>query len=115
MWVTYKKPVVSPERHARAALKNATHLALRKPVTTSFPNGITHGKPALLTDGNLRDHLGHGTPGRAWAQAARFATVGLALKTYWYRLKAFFRGERPGQKDPEQGEPPADGDPSPER
>ena len=42
------------------------------------------------------------------------ATVALALKTYWYRLKAFFRGDRREPKDPEQTEP-ASGDPSPER
>ena len=26
-----------------------------------------------------------------------FATLGLALKTYWYKLKAFFRGDKPAQ------------------
>jgi len=24
-----------------------------------------------------------------------FATIGLALKTYWYKLKGFFRGSKP--------------------
>ena len=27
-----------------------------------------------------------------------FATVGLALKTYWYKLKSFFRGDSPPAK-----------------
>lgn len=29
-----------------------------------------------------------------------FATVGLAVKTYWYRLKAWFRGPAPGPDAP---------------
>ncbi|MDJ0926986.1 MAG: hypothetical protein QNJ73_04970 [Gammaproteobacteria bacterium] len=44
-----------------------------------------------------------------------FATVALALKTYWYRLKAFFRGDRRQQKSPDEQTEPASGDPSPER
>ena len=44
-----------------------------------------------------------------------FATVALALKTYWYRLKAFFRGDRRKQQDPAEQTEPASGDPSPER
>ena len=29
-----------------------------------------------------------------------FATVGLALKTYWYKVKAFFRGDKTIPEDP---------------
>ncbi len=43
-----------------------------------------------------------------------FATIGLAVKTYWYRLKAFIRGQRRGQQSPPPAEP-VDGDTSPER
>jgi len=44
-----------------------------------------------------------------------FATIGLALKTYWYRLKALVRGQRREARPatPEAG--PSDGDATPER
>ena len=90
VWVTYDKPVIAPERHARAALKDAANLALRKPVTVSFPNGITHGKPALLTDGTLRDHLGHGTAGRVWVQV----DLGEVREIGAIRLWNYFRDGR---------------------
>lgn len=41
-----------------------------------------------------------------------FATVGLALKTYWYKIKAFFRKDSPelpaGEDAPAEAENPAD-------
>lgn len=36
-----------------------------------------------------------------------FATMALAIKTYWYRLKAFFRGDRRSSETPEKADPPA--------
>ncbi len=41
-----------------------------------------------------------------------FATVALAVKTYWYRLKAFFRGERSDRKSPDKQEPASGGQPT---
>ncbi len=41
-----------------------------------------------------------------------FATMALAIKTYWYRLKAFFRGERSDRKSPDKQEPAGDGQPT---
>ncbi len=42
-----------------------------------------------------------------------FATMALAVKTYWYRLKAFFRGDRrqespTGKQEPSEGETSTD-------
>lgn len=39
-----------------------------------------------------------------------FATLGLAVKTYWYKLKAFFRRDKQeeDQASPDGGEPTTD-------
>ena len=37
-----------------------------------------------------------------------FATVGLALKTYWYRLKSFFKGNKDPQPEAQAAETAAD-------
>ena len=37
-----------------------------------------------------------------------FATVGLALKTYWYKLKSFFKGNKTSQPEPQAAEAAAE-------
>ena len=87
IWVTYANPVKDPNprpkpkpgpkpgpRLAPQAVKapgklgTLANYAGGKSVTTSFPGGITAGRPAMVTDGRLDRHLGHGTAGAAWAQ-----------------------------------------------
>ena len=41
-----------------------------------------------------------------------FATMALAIKTYWYKLKAFFRRDRPDQPDDKQDATPAGSEPT---
>jgi hypothetical protein len=96
VWVTFDKPVESPGRAFRAALKSQKNLALRKPVTVSFPDGITAGKPEMLTDGKLDRHLGHGTEGRVWVQVDLGAVHELAFIRQWgyFRDRRTFHGSR---------------------
>jgi len=87
IWVTYANPVKDPnpkpkprpkpKRGSRPApqvikapgkLGTLANYARGRSVTTSFPNEITAGRPAMVTDGRLDRHLGHGTKGMAWAQ-----------------------------------------------
>ncbi len=90
VWVTFERPVASPERRLQAAVGKLKNLARGKPVTTSFPKGITHGKPEKLTDGKFDDWLGHGTEGEAWVQV----DLGDARKVAFVRLFNFFRDGR---------------------
>lgn len=41
-----------------------------------------------------------------------FATMALAVKTYWYKLKAFFRRDRTEQPAEEQDAAPTGGEPT---
>jgi hypothetical protein len=96
VWVTFESPIESPVRRQRAALAKARNVALRKPVTVSFPDGITHGRPELLTDGKLDDHLGHGVAGRVWAQVDLGSMQEIAFIRLWnyFRDGRTYRGNR---------------------
>ena len=89
VWVRYERPVESPESRVLRALATAEDLARGKPVATSFAKP-THGRPALLTDGKLNDHLGHGRPGRAWAQVDLGQVHEIAVIRLWH----YYRGGR---------------------
>ncbi|MFW6163110.1 MAG: hypothetical protein ACODAJ_10100 [Planctomycetota bacterium] len=96
VWVTYDEPVESPEQRFLDALEQRPNLARGKPVTVSFPGQITAGKPALVTDGKLDKHLGHGVPGRCWAQVDLGAVREIAFIRLWhyYRDGRAYHGNR---------------------
>jgi len=90
VWVTYEKPVPSPERLLRQQLAKMTNVALRKPVSTNSTETITYGKPDSLTDGKLDNHFGHGTAGHAWVQI----DLGTVQPIAAIRLWNYFRDGR---------------------
>ncbi len=90
IWVTYEKPIVSPERRIRQQLDKMTNLARGKPVCTNSTETITYGKPNALTDGKLDDHFGHGTAGHAWVQI----DLGTVQTIACIRLWNYFRDGR---------------------
>ena len=95
IWVRYERPIPSPEKKIRKALAKAENYALHKPVSVGFPNGITAGKPGLLTDGKLDAHLGHGREGLAWVQV----DLGEARPVAAIRLWNYFRDGRTFQEN----------------
>ena len=84
VWVTYERPVEAPERRFAAQMAKQTNLARGKPVSVSSPKKITAGSPALVTDGKLDRHLGHGVPGLAWAQVDLGAVHEIAFVHVWH-------------------------------
>jgi hypothetical protein len=96
IWVRYEQPLPSPEKQIRQALEDARNLALNKPVTIGFPQGITAGKPELLTDGRLDAHLGHGVEGLAWVQVDLGKIESLAAIRLWHYFRdgRTYRGNR---------------------
>ena len=100
VWVSYEKPILPPgqaeQRAAEKALARLTNLAAGKPVAVSFPDGISAGKPALVTDGKLDAHLGHGTTGRAWAQVdlGEARELGALRVWHYYRDRRTYYGNR---------------------
>ena len=96
IWVRYERPAPSPEKKIRKVLEKAENVALNKPVTVGFPNGITAGKPELLTDGQLDVHLGHGVEGLAWVQVDLGKVQSLAAVRQWnyFRDGRTFHGNR---------------------
>jgi hypothetical protein len=107
IWVTYDNPVKDPDPPkpkappASAAgvpvkLRGMTNHAHGCSVTTSFPDGITAGSPEIVTDGKLDRHLGHGTPGSAWAQVdlGRVRRLGGLRVWHYFRDGRTYRGNR---------------------
>lgn len=96
IWVTYKNPTPGPGARLRALLGKGKNLARGKAVTTSFPNGITAGRPGVVTDGKLDVHLGHGTRGRAWVQVDLGAEHELGCIRVWHYFRdgRAYRGNR---------------------
>ncbi|MDP6634488.1 MAG: hypothetical protein QGG42_06300 [Phycisphaerae bacterium] len=104
IWVTYDNPVKDPNpkptpklspitkaaAQAPGKLGTLTNLALGKPVTTSFPDGITAGKISMVTDGKLGKFLGHGTKGSAWVQV----DLGEVMKLGNIRVWHYYRDGR---------------------
>ena len=96
IWVTYEKPVPSPERLLRGQLAEMTNLALRKPVSTNSTETTTYGKPDSVTDGKLNDHFGHGTAGHAWVQVDLETVQPVAFIRLWnyFRDGRTYHGNR---------------------
>jgi len=103
IWVTYANPVKDPNPKpkprprpttkgikAPGKLGTLANYAHGKSVTTSFPDGITAGNVAMVTDGGLERHLGHGTKGTAWVQV----DLGEVRKLGNIRVWHFFRDGR---------------------
>ncbi len=109
IWVTYDNPVKDPNPKPEPAPRSTTkaidapgklgtlvNYARGKPVTTSFPNNITAGRPAMVTDGKLDRHLGHGTKGTAWAQVdlGEVKKLGNIRVWHYYQDRRSYLGNR---------------------
>jgi len=111
IWVTYDNPVKDPnpkpkpKPRTRAGLKeaivptklgNLTNYARGKSVTTNFPKEITAGRPALVTDGILGGHLGHGVGGQAWVQVdlGEVRKLGTIRVWHYFRDGRAYKGNR---------------------
>jgi hypothetical protein len=107
IWVTYDNPVKDPNPKPKPApvakgteapgkLGTLANYAYKKSVTTSFPNGITAGKPEMVTDGKLDRHLGHGTKGAAWVQVdlGEVRKLGNIRLWHYYRDGRSYQGNR---------------------
>lgn len=64
LWVTFKNPNPSPASVLARKFKSGglVNVARDKPVSVSFADEITIGKPAMVTDGEKQQFLGHGLP-----------------------------------------------------
>ncbi|NQT86804.1 hypothetical protein HQ560_08580, partial [bacterium] len=110
IWVTYANPVKDPNPKPTPAPKSApqaveapgklgtlANYAQGKSVTTSFPDAITAGAPAMATDGRLDRHLGHGpAKGTAWAQVdlGEVRKLGNIRVWHYYRDGRSYLGNR---------------------
>ena len=111
IWVTYDNPVKDPNpapalkprpRPAEQAIEvpaklgNLTNYAQGKTVTTSFPGKETAGSAALVTDGRLDRHLGHGVAAAVWVQVdlGQVRTLGALRVWHYYRDGRAYKGNR---------------------
>jgi hypothetical protein len=100
VWVTYEKAIPAPgeaeRRAAEKAIAKMDNLARGKPVSVSFPDGITAGSPERVTDGKLDRHLGHGRKGRVWAQVdlGKARELGALRVWHYYRDRRVYYGNR---------------------
>ncbi len=111
IWVTYDNPVKDPnptpapkpkpEPTPRASgvpakLGGLTNWAHGKTVTTSFPGKATAGSAALVTDGRIDRHLGHGKAGAVWVQVdlGQVRTLGALRVWHYYRDGRAYKGNR---------------------
>jgi hypothetical protein len=112
IWATYDNPVKDPNPKPKRTRKlspvtkagpqapeklgTLTNLAGGKPVTTSFPDGITAGRISMVTDGKLGGFLGHGVKGAAWVQVdlGEVKKLGNIRIWHYYRDGRSYRGNR---------------------
>ncbi len=69
---------------------SSPNLALRKPVTCSFPGTHTHGTAEQVVDGETGSHFGYGHAGWAWIQVDLGAPAELTHLKVWH----YFRDKR---------------------